>query len=122
MTRPLTVYLLASRSRALYIGVTSDLVRRLAEHRAGESEFTARYGIDRLVYVEEYPEARDAVARERQLKGWTRAKKVALIERENPTWRDLDGSRYGWTERSDAARRDPSTPLRSAQDDVVERD
>ncbi|MEM1117811.1 MAG: GIY-YIG nuclease family protein [Bacteroidota bacterium] len=132
MPRPLTVYLLASRSRALYVGVTNNLPRRLAEHRGGLSEFTARYRIDRLVHVETYDQAADAIAREKQLKGWSREKKVALVERENPTWRDLDASRYGWTTGSKAAdadcasseadrlveaRRDPSTPLCSAQDD-----
>ena len=161
--RPLSVYLTASRSRALYVGVTSDVRRRLAEHRAGRSAHTARYRVDRLVRVETYAAPRDTLAREKQLKGWSRAKKVALVESDNPTWRDLDASRYGWTaEPSEAPgrggergrggaqgrgeergrggaprpgaearwgvrsegtpkwngpRRDPSTPLRSAQDD-----
>ena len=88
------VYLLASRSRALYIGVTNDVSRRVAEHRAGLSVHTARYCIDRLVRVEAYPTARDAIAREKQLKGWRREKKVALVATDNPTWRDLEPSRY----------------------------
>ena len=80
--------MLASRSRALYVGVPSDLARRLAEHRAGAGH-TGRYRIDRLVYAEEHVHARDAIAREKQIKGWRREKKVALVERANPTWRDL---------------------------------
>jgi len=95
MNREVWVYILASRSRALYIGVTSDLARRMAEHRSGLSTYTARYRIDRLVHVEEYRCPREAIGREKQLKGWTRARKVALIEQGNPTWRDLDPSRYG---------------------------
>ena len=94
MARPLLVYVLASRSQALYVGVTNDLVRRLGEHRAGHVTHTARYRIDRLVHVEAYPIARDAIAREKQLKGWSRAKKVALVEGENPTWRAPDASRH----------------------------
>jgi putative endonuclease len=94
MRRTFWVYILASRSRVLYIGVTKDLARRLAQHRAGLSSFTARYRVDRLVYAEEHASPRDAIAREKQLKGWTRARKVALIEEHNPTWRDLDTERY----------------------------
>ena len=86
--RSLWVYLLASRSRALYVGVTNDLGRRLTEHRSG-SGHAARYRTFRLVYAEEHADPRVAIAREKQIKGWRRAKKVALVERENPTWRDL---------------------------------
>ena len=83
-------YILASRSRVLYVGVTNNLARRVAEHRAGEGgHFTKRYRVHRLVHAEERYDVRDAIAREKQIKGWTRAKKVALIERENPAWRDL---------------------------------
>ena len=88
------MYLLASRSRALYVGVTNDVARRGAEHRAGLSVHTARYRIDRLVRVEAYPTPRDAIAREKQIKGWRREKKVALVALDNPTWRDLEPSRY----------------------------
>ena len=88
------VYLLASRSRALYVGVTNDVTRRLGEHRSGLSKHTARYTIDRLVRVEAYPTARDALAREKQIKAWRREKKTALVALGNPTWRDLDVSRY----------------------------
>ena len=84
------VYLLSSRTRVLYVGVTNDLARRLAEHRAGEGGgFTKRYNVRQLVYCEEHDDIRDAIHREKQIKGWRRARKVALIERDNPEWRDL---------------------------------
>ncbi|WP_345123518.1 GIY-YIG nuclease family protein [Hymenobacter antarcticus] len=77
----------------LYIGVTNDLSRRLYEHRAGNgdaSKFTGRYQADLLVYFELSPVATQAIAREKQLKGWTRAKKDALINTLNPDWTDID--------------------------------
>jgi putative endonuclease len=83
------VYILASRSRCLYVGVTNDLRRRMAEHRAGGVAFTARYRCSRLVHVDTTPDVRSAIAREKQLKRWRRAKKLALIERMNPGWEDL---------------------------------
>jgi putative endonuclease len=83
------VYILASRTRCLYIGVTSDLGRRLAEHRAGSVAFTARYYCSRLVYLDTTTDARAAIAREKQLKRWRRAKKLELIEGMNPGWDDL---------------------------------
>jgi len=84
------VYILASWQRALYIGVTSNIDRRLAAHRAGTaSAFTARYRIRRLVHVESYGEVSEAIAREKQLKGWLRCKKIALIGSANPRWLDL---------------------------------
>jgi len=84
------VYLLASRSRVLYTGITNNLDRRLREHRLGEREgFTKRYRVHRLVCFECYRDVRAAIAREKQIKGWRREKKVALIEAENPTWEDL---------------------------------
>ena len=90
------VYILASRSRVLYVGVTNDLARRLAEHRAGEGgAFTKRYHVHRLVYVEEHADVRDAIACEKTIKGWKRARKVALIEKSNPEWRDLGASEVG---------------------------
>ena len=88
------VYLLTNRSGTLYVGVTNNLERRLAEHAAGgEERFTGRYALDRLIYAEPYPDVRDAIRREKQLKGWRRAKKVALVNESNPTWRDLRGGR-----------------------------
>jgi putative endonuclease len=84
------VYILASRSRTLYVGVTNDLERRVAEHRSKRVPgFTSRYNITRLVYFEETTDVRSALAREKEIKGWNRARKVALIERANPTWEDL---------------------------------
>lgn len=84
------VYLLASRTRVLYVGVTNDLTRRVAEHQAGEGgAFTSRYRVHRLVYCEEHWDIRDAIHREKQIKGWRRARKVALIDETNPDWQDL---------------------------------
>lgn len=82
------VYILTNRSGTLYTGVTNDLSRRLAEHRSG-SGFTARYAIGRLIYAEAHPTAADAIAREKQIKGWRRTKKVALVNAANPRWSDL---------------------------------
>ena len=88
--RRYTVYLLASTRRTLYCGVTSDLEKRVREHKAGiGSDFTRRYHVHRLVWLQEFGEVLDAIACEKQIKGWARAKKVRLIERENPEWRDL---------------------------------
>lgn len=88
------VYILASLSRVLYIGMTSDLEGRIYEHMTGHyGGFTSKYNVNRLIYYEEYSDPHDATARERQLKGWRRAKKVALIERFNPGWHDISA---GW--------------------------
>ena len=108
MARTYTVYLLASRSRALYVGLTNDLDRRLAEHRDGQGH-TARYRIERLVYLETWSTVADAIAREKQIKAWRREKKVALVERENPQWRDLSWGRYPDAPAASEGRRDPST-------------
>ena len=84
------VYIMASRRRVLYVGVTNDLARRVGEHKQKKNAgFTARYNVNRLVYFEEYGDIREAIAREKQIKGWRRSKKVALIELLNPKWRDL---------------------------------
>jgi len=83
------VYILASRSRCLYVGVTNDVVRRVAQHRAGLVSFTARYRVRHLVYVEETADVRAAIAREKQIKGWIRGRKIELIEAVNPGWEDL---------------------------------
>jgi len=84
------VYIMASRSHNLYIGVTNDIGRRVREHKSHTFEgFTARYNVDRLVWYKIYGDVRDAIAREKQLKGWIRAKKIRLIEALNPTWQDL---------------------------------
>jgi putative endonuclease len=90
--RAFSVYILASRSRTLYVGVTADLHRRLAAHRAGTgSRFTKKYRTVRVVYVETCTQVGDALRREKQLKGWRRSKKIALIEEVNPEWIDLAG-------------------------------
>jgi putative endonuclease len=84
------VYILASLHRVLYIGVTSDLRGRVYKHKAGAMKgFTTRYKVNRLVYFETYADARSAIAREKQLKGWVRKRKVELVEAENPGWEDL---------------------------------
>jgi putative endonuclease len=85
------VYILASESRELYIGVTNNIIRRVYEHRFGlhpDSHAHAR-SICRLVCLESCSDVRDAIRREKQLKGWTRRKKLALIEAQNPDWVDL---------------------------------
>ncbi len=84
------VYILASRSRNLYVGVTNDLQRRMIEHRQGlVPGFTTRYRIFRLVYFEEFADIRDAIAREREIKAWRRERKLWLINRRNRAWQDL---------------------------------
>ena len=84
------VYILASRSRALYVGMTNDLLRRVFQHRLHTVPgHTARYRISRLVYFETTDSPYAAIIREKQIKGWRRSKKVALIDSGNPTWEDL---------------------------------
>jgi len=73
----------------LDIGMTNDLRRRVGEHQAGIAKFTSRYHVNQLVYFETFDYATQAIAREKQLKGLTRAKKIALIKSVNPRWRDL---------------------------------
>ena len=85
------VYMMTNRSRVvLYTGVTNDLQRRVWEHQNGAVKgFTKTYKIDRLVYYENYDDPRDAIAREKEIKGWLRRKKNALVETLNPKWADL---------------------------------
>jgi len=85
------VYFVASRpGGALYVGVTSNLVRRIHEHRTGAIKgHTKRYSISQLVHFESYPDVRDAIQREKNIKHWPRAWKTRLIAHNNPTWRDL---------------------------------
>jgi putative endonuclease len=85
------VYILASERRTLYIGMTNNLERRLWEHREGinPDAFTTRHGVYGLVHIEAFQHVLDAIAREKQLKGWRRSKKIALIEQVNPAWQDL---------------------------------
>jgi putative endonuclease len=88
--RSFTVYILASLSRRLYVGITSNLGRRLFEHRHGLIPgFTSRYRITRLVYLEQTTAVSAALEREKEIKGWSREKKLRLIETINPGWLDL---------------------------------
>ncbi|MDE2366488.1 MAG: GIY-YIG nuclease family protein [Betaproteobacteria bacterium] len=91
MNRSPAVYILASkRNGTLYIGVTSDLVKRVWEHKHDLVEgFTRKYGVHKLVYFEMHHEITEAIRREKQLKKWNRAWKIELIEKANPEWRDL---------------------------------
>ena len=94
------VYVLASKPHGtLYIGVTNSLERRIWQHKTKAIEgFTKRYGLTRLVYFEDFRDVSNAIARETQLKGWLRAKKIALIQQSNPLWHDLA---KGWYENSE---------------------
>ena len=85
------VYILTNVTRnVMYVGVTNDLGKRVAEHRAGMgSAFTRQYRVNTLVYAEEYQQIEDAIVREKQIKGWRRSKKDALVEAANPTWAEL---------------------------------
>ncbi len=84
------VYIMCNVSKMLYTGVTSDLDIRVFQHRAKLSEgFTRKYNVHRPVYFEAFGDVRNAIATEKQIKGWLRAKKVALIESVNPEWKDL---------------------------------
>jgi putative endonuclease len=87
------VYLLTNANHTvLYIGVTNDLARRIAEHKAGTHEgFTNKYNVHKLVHFETYPNIAAAIAREKQLKAGSRAKKLALINTNNPAWEELAG-------------------------------
>jgi putative endonuclease len=89
--RHLYVYILASKvGGTLYIGVTNDLIRRVAEHRLKAIEgFTEKYDVVRLVYFEQFDDPENAIRREKRLKKWNRAWKIRLIEEHNPNWDDL---------------------------------
>lgn len=97
------VYIVTNRSWTLYTGVTNDLERRVWEHKHRVTKsFTSKYRIGKLVYREIFRDIRDAIAREKQIKGWTRARKMALIRAANPTFRDLS---EGWFQEGDASLR-----------------
>jgi putative endonuclease len=86
---------MASRSRTLYVGVTGDLHKRVFQHKWKEHDrFTEKYNCDRLVWFENFQVVTKAIAREKQLKGWRREKKIALIEKTNPAWVDLSRDWY----------------------------
>jgi len=102
------VYIVASRSGTLYIGMTNNIYVRVLQHKDGDVEgFTKQYKCDRLVYWESFDEVIKAINRERQLKGWRRTKKIALIESTNPRWEDLAehwGAEMAFANQSIAAR------------------
>jgi putative endonuclease len=89
------VYILTNKPRGvLYVGVTADIDERMWQHRNGHgSKFCRKYGLNRLVHVEEYPAIAEAIVREKRLKKWQRAWKIELIERANPDWAEL-GPRF----------------------------
>jgi len=90
------VYIMSSKSRVIYVGMTGFLMARVLRHRAGEGgAFTRKYRVHRLVYFESFQNVENAIARETEIKKWRREKKVELIRRENPTWEDLAA---GWGE------------------------
>ena len=111
------VYIMASRSGVLYIGVTSNLNQRVFKHKNETIEgFSQKYKTKKLVYFEVCTDVEAAITREKQLKGWRRSKKDALIDQMNPEWRDLS---RGW----DVWERDPSTTLgmtKKSRDDKKE--
>ncbi|MEZ2347486.1 GIY-YIG nuclease family protein [Terriglobus sp. RCC_193] len=134
MSKKAYIYIMASRSRTLYIGMTTELDGRISEHKLGLfAGFSRDYRCTRLVYYEIYDGPMAAITREKQLKGWRREKKLALIESLNPTWLDLAENLgkpvqpYKWKREELIALHEalqraqqnagPSTSLRYAQDD-----
>ena len=98
------LYILTNRSRTVYTGVTGDLKQRVWEHKTGVCEgFTKQYKIDRLVYYETYKYVNNAIAREKQIKRWSRIKKIRLIVEMNPTWKDLAEDWYTELEKKENA-------------------
>ncbi|MGB5105820.1 MAG: GIY-YIG nuclease family protein [Candidatus Zixiibacteriota bacterium] len=103
MSHDYYVYIMTNHSGTLYTGMTNNLLRRVYEHKQLLVEsFTKRYKITRLASFEHTTDARAAITREKQIKGWTRAKKIALIESLNPKWQDLSD---GWYEPTDPSLR-----------------
>ena len=95
MGRSYFVYLMSNESRMLYVGVTNDIHKRVFQHKSKLIPgFTQKYNLYKLVYFEEFDDIRAAIARERQIKGWLRSKKVALITSINPQWKDLAEGRF----------------------------
>ena len=119
------VYIVTNKNHTvLYIGVTSSLEGRIHDHRERLIEgFTKRYQVTKLIFYEDYPDPRSAIDREKQLKGWRREKKIALIEKRNPRWNDLfeeitagfDLDLLAKEKRSELIVRDPSTAPRQAR-------
>ena len=112
-TKRYYVYIMASRSRVLCVGITGFLMPRALQHKTGESGFTARYHIYRLVYYEVFKYVNRAIARETEIKAWRREKKIALIESMNPAWEDLSA---GWGQPTRLERADSSSSLRSSSE------
>ncbi|MGB6482689.1 MAG: GIY-YIG nuclease family protein [Candidatus Acidiferrales bacterium] len=118
MSRTYYVYILASRSRNLYTGVTNNLERRVAQHRAGSIPgFTKRYRIFRLVHYETFGDIHLAIAREKEIKTWRREKKLWLIKRHNSRWEDLAADWFpkpkdGVSKTAKKRTADPSPPSR----------
>jgi putative endonuclease len=95
MPKQYYVYIMTNVARILYVGVTNNLERRVYEHKHKlVPGFTSKYGLTQLVYYAETEDVREAIAREKQIKGWLRTKKVALIEEMNPHWEDLSETWY----------------------------
>jgi len=114
--RHYSVYILTNRSQALYVGVTNSLQRRVWEHKFGNgSAFCKRYKIDRLVSYESFDDVRNAIDREKRIKGWLRMKKIQLIVSVNSTWSDLSAERYD----RHLYQPEKCIGLRFAQDDKV---
>ena len=91
------VYIMSNISKMIYTGMTNNLSRRVNDHKQKRTDgFTNRYNIHRLVYYEEFQDVRKAIAREKEIKGWRREKKVALIKNVNPKWIDLSTQRTVW--------------------------
>jgi putative endonuclease len=91
------VYIMTNRSKTLYTGITSNLIQRVRRHKLGiASRFTTKNKVDRVVYFERFEDVHNAIEREKEIKGWLRIKKIALIVAVNPAWRDL---RLEWFER-----------------------
>jgi len=89
------VYIMSNRSKTFYTGVTTSLIRRVREHKLGTgSRFAAKYKLDRLVYFERFEDIRNAIEREKRIKGWLRIKKIALVVSVNPEWEDLSREWY----------------------------
>jgi putative endonuclease len=100
------VYIMASKSRVLYTGITNDLAVRVFQHKTGRfAGFTKQYRVHRLVYFESFQYVRGAIAREKEIKHWTRLRRVQLIELDNPVWDDLAASWF-----SDQLLADPNAP------------
>jgi putative endonuclease len=115
--RSYCVYIMGSLSGTLYIGFTGNLHKRIFQHKFHQMEgFTNKYDVERLVYWVSFDDVHNALAREKQLKGWSRAKKIALIEARNPHWLDLAKEWYPWIETGGTGR-DASTPEDRPSDD-----